>query len=201
MTLPRFTLPLALAPLVLALPYAACSSSSPPADPAYADVAFEGSATDAALTSMLAAPVVDGSPLAASFDYPKNLTALLGTAIITFTWHDGQSTAMQLLPRPPARSFTGVLADLFGERSALAGGPTMTGKGYLLEFRTLDTNEPLFRVFTSATSYTPDATEWSKVATGLWTQLQVVSASFGGDQVTAGPYEGQLIKFCIGPWQ
>jgi hypothetical protein len=200
MTMPR--LALVLAPFVLALANAACASPSTPGDPAYADVVFQGSATDAALTAMLAAKAADTPALAAYFDTPKSLTELPSSPIITFTWHDGQSAAMQLLPRPRARSsFAGVLSDLLGERSAHAGGASMTGKGYLLEFRTLDTNQALFRVFTSATAYTPAPKEWAKIATSTWTQLQIVSATFGDDQVTAGPYDGQLIEFCVGSWQ
>jgi len=201
MTLPR--LAPALAPFVLAFSCTACSSPAPPAPPpSYSDVTFQGSATPVALTAMLADKASDAPTLAAYFDNPKNLAELPGTPIITFRWHDGQSGAMRLLPRPRAKSaFAGVLSDLLGERSAYAGGPSMTGKGYLLVFGTLDGDQPLFRVFTSATSYTPDATAWSKIAVGTWTKLQITSATFGDDEVTAGPYNGQLIEFCIGTWQ
>ena len=209
MPLPRFAF--ALVPLALALPYAACSSpSAPPPPPAPADVIFGGAATDAALWALLDAKPVDDPVHAASFDNPKDLSALPGTPIITFAWHDGQSAAMlpavpvgpmRLLPAPPVgRSFTGALADLLGERSAYADSAPMTGKGYLLAFRTLDTNQALFRVFTSLTSYTPDAAAWGKIATGTWTQLQVVSASFSGDRLVGSPIDGQLVKFCIGTW-
>ena len=79
----------------------------------------------------------------------------------------------------------------------------MSGRGYLLAFRTLDTNEALFRVFTSSTSYTPDPTAWAKVATGAWTTLQITSATFASDRLAVGtsPVTGQSIKFCIGTWQ
>ena len=82
---------------VLVVP--AASAAKP--DPAHADVVFQGSATDAALTAVLAVTPVDDPAHAASFDNPKNLSELPGTPIITFTWHDGQQSAMRLLPTPP----------------------------------------------------------------------------------------------------
>jgi hypothetical protein len=79
----------------------------------------------------------------------------------------------------------------------------MSGRGYLLAFASLDTGEPYFRVFTSGTSYTPDQAHWAKLATGTWTTLHVVSATFEGDQLAGGasPVNGQVIKFCIGMWK
>jgi hypothetical protein len=197
MTTPRLSLVLALA---LALPCAACAS--PASDSPYADVVFQGSATDAALTAMLAKTAAADPARAPSFDYPKDLTALPGTPIITFSWHAGSGAATRLVPRPRAKpSLTGILSDLLGERSAYAGGPSMTGEGYLLAFHKLDTDELLFRVFTSSTTYTPDPTSWGKISTGSWTKLEITSASFEDDHVTAGPYEGQPDEFCVGPWQ
>jgi hypothetical protein len=162
--------------LLLAASGAACSSS-PPLSSAYADVVFEGAADQAALTSVLAVAPADDPVHAAYFDNPRNLAALPGTPVITFTWHDGQP---EETPAP---------ADL----------------DYLLAFRTLDTDEALFRVFTSTTSFTPDASAWAKIATGNWTTLQVTSAAVdgAGDRIAAGssPIGGELIKFCIGAWQ
>jgi hypothetical protein len=205
---------LVLAPLLLLLPHAACSSGpsgSPPGstttnpgpNPAYADVIFQGSATDTALTAMLAAQAMDDPANAPYFDNPTDLAELPGTPVITFTWHDGQKGALQLLPPAFPRTWTGALGELLGERTAWAGTPAMSGKGYLLVFGSLDTGNELFRVFTSSTSYTPDATAWAKIATGTWTTLQVTSATFAADQVAAGggPINGQAIKFCIGTWQ
>lgn len=172
MTAPR--LALLLAPFLLA----ACSSAAPATpDPAHADVIFQGSATDAALTAMLAAAPVDDPTHAAYFDNPKDLAEIPGTPIITFTWHDGQE--------------------------APAGTPARSGEAYLLAFSALDTGDPLFRVFTSETSYTPDATAWAKLATGTWTVLDMESATFSGTALAAGsaPVRGQEIKFCIGMWQ
>ena len=160
--------------LLLAASPAACASS-PPASAAYADVVFQGAADPTALTAVLAVAPADDPVHAAYFDNPRNLAALPGTPIITFTWHDGQP---EETPAP---------ADL----------------EYLLAFRTLDTGEPLFRVFTSTTSFTPDAAAWAKLATGNWTTLQVTSAAMDGDHLAAGssPIDGDVIKFCIGAWQ
>ena len=141
MNAPR--LALLLAPVLLVFPHAACSSAGPTApDPAHADVIFQGTATDAALTAMLAARPIDDPVHAAYFDNPKDLSELPGTPIITFTWHDGQAAALRLLPPPAKPTFTGILADLLGERTAHAGPPAMSGKGYLLAFGNLDTGQP-----------------------------------------------------------
>lgn len=194
-------LALVLASSLLVAPSVGCSSSPGGGEPAptYPDVTFQGSATHAALTAMLAEAAIDDPTHAAFFDNPKDLSALPGTPIITFTWHDAQPHArMELLPRPAkAASFTGTLADLL-ERTAYAQSAAMSGPGYLLAFRTLDTHLALFRVFTSSTSYTPDASAWAKLATGMWTTLQITSATFADDQVAAGPYAGQVINFCVG---
>jgi hypothetical protein len=197
-------LALLFVPLALVAPHAGCTSAAPSApNPAYADVIFQGTATDTALTALLAVKPADDPALAAYFDNPKDLSEIAPTPIITFTWHDGQTSALQLLPRPAkGPSFTGVLADLFGEGTAHAQGPAMSGPGYLLVFSVLDTGPELFRVFTSSTSFTPDAASWAKMATGNWTQLQIISATFAGDEVAAdgGPYGGQLVRFCVGTW-
>jgi hypothetical protein len=197
---------LVLTPLFLVASYAGCSSSTPSTgpNPAYADVIFQGAATQGALTSLLAVKAADDPALAAYFDNPMDLSENPPSPILTFTWHDGQAAAMRLLPpSAPKATFVGVLSDLLGERSAHAEGPTMTGPGYLLAFSTLETNQELFRVFTSTKSFTPDAASWAKVATGNWTVLQITSATFAGDAVATngGPYGGQVIKFCIGAWQ
>jgi hypothetical protein len=166
---------LALAPLLLLLHSLACSSHAPPAPPP-GDVIYQGSADSDALAAMLAATSTDDPAHAAFFDNPKDLTEIPGTPIITFTWHDGQQAS---------------------------GQPALTGTGYLLTFGSDDTGEELFHVFTSSTSYTPDAASWAKIATGTWTTLQIESAVFDADQVAAGggPWNGQEIKFCIGTWQ
>lgn len=195
---------LALLPPLFAALSTACSSPSVPStiDPAHPDVTLEGSATSAALDAMLTVPAADDPARAAYFDNPEDLADLPGTPILTFSWHDGKTTALRLLPQPAREqpTFLGVLSELLGERAAHAGPlPTMTGPGYLLAFRTLDTNEALFRVFTSGNAYTPDAAAWAKLATGVWTTLRIQSASFDGDRLAAGgaPVNGQYLKFCI----
>jgi hypothetical protein len=192
-----------LVPVALVAPHAACTSTAPAPNPAYPDVVFQGTATATALTALLAEKPADDPAVASYFDNPKDLSEIMPTPIITFTWHDGQTSALRLLPRPaPGPSFTGVLADLFGEGTAHAQGPAMSGPGYLLVFSFLETGAELFRVFTSSTSYTPDTASWAKMATGNWTELHIISATFAGDAVAAngGPYSGQDIKFCVGSW-
>src|ERR1700744_37843 len=87
---------------VVAAP-AACTSAAPAPNPAHSDVVLQGTATDTALTALLAAKPIDDPALAAYFDSPKDLSELMPTPITTFTWHDGQTSALQLLPRPARR--------------------------------------------------------------------------------------------------
>jgi hypothetical protein len=198
------------------LPQIACSSAVPaPAKvddrSAYPDVVFEGNSNAIALGELVAAPLKHDAASASYFDAPANNAEIPGTPIQTFKWHDGGPHAsLELLPAPRAphqrwlpfyvfsRSIPSgwhAAFDVFTEGVAHAS-TGLNGKAYLLSFRTLDTDEALFRVFTTNTSYTPDAKSWAKLATNLWSKLKITSATFSDDALVAGPVEGETIQFC-----
>ena len=189
-----------------ALTYGGACSGEPPLDPALADVVFEAPANGQALDQLLAVAPVMSATRAAVIDSPPTDAELSAKTVTTFKWHATGATARRsdppaLLPDlagPRPRS-TPWLNPLLGpERSAHAG---QTGLGYYLLFST-DAKPELLRVFTTATSYTPDAKAWKTLSAAMiWTQLSVFAATFDDDARVPGegPFEGQPILFCIEP--
>lgn len=190
-----------------ALAYGGACSSTPPLDPALADVVFQAPADGPALDKLLAVTPVKNAANAPVIDSPPTDSELPGSTIVTFKWHASGATAAwhpgsRLLPDlagpRPAPPRWRALTDLLGpERAAHAG---QSGVGYYLTFAT-DTKPNLLRVFTTETSYTPDAAAWKKLgAVMTWTELTVFAATFDDDALVpgSGPLESDPILFCIG---
>ena len=185
--------------------YGGACSKAPPLHPALADVVFQGQAAGPALDQLLAATLLMDPTRAAVIDAPANGTLLHTSTVATFRWHLAGAMASSrpgspaLLPassgaqRQPARW----LWDLLGpERAAHAGE---SGVGYYLQFST-DAKPRLLRVFTTATSYTPDAKAWKTLSAAMvWTKLSIFTATFQDDTLApgGGPFEGTPILFCI----
>jgi hypothetical protein len=196
---------------------AACGSNGPPAEdeaeahPELADVIFEGAADEKALAALLAAALKTDPGRGAVIDSPADKALLPPAPIPTFNWHPPGSLAARsgprqgppsLLPRAPEEhpTVTSVLVDLLGpERAAYADAAPMSGLGYFLVFST-DVDPKMLRVFTTKTTYTPDAKAWEKLSSAkIWTTLVIASASFADDRLMAdgGPFLGESIQFCI----
>lgn len=215
-----FTVLAALASAALSFG-AACGSSAPaqsgeeePTDPALADVIYQGGASQKPLKALLAKTPQDNPLKGAEIDYPPDQVEIPPTPIPTFLWHPRGATAVreriELLPPalvPPAprertafAGFVGPLRELLGpERAAHAAEAPMEGSGYFLVFST-DTEPKVLRIFTSKTSYTPDAKTWDMLSSlGVWTTLTILTASFTKDQLspTGGPFTGPPVAFCI----
>ncbi len=201
-------------------------------DPSLADVVFLKGATPRALGSLLDATPIPDVTLAPTLLEPANNAVLLASQKVVFEWSRDGMTAMRTapgattpaLPTPafaalaagptlfPAgetaldktstRSFPAWLGELIGpERTALAAPATLDQKGYFLLFST-DSTPRLLRVFTTETTYTPDAKAWKTLAdAGTWTKLIVVAGAFLKDDlvVGTGPFVGAPILFCIEP--
>jgi len=184
-----------------AVVYGGACAGDAPLDPALADVVFQGEADGPALDQLLAATPVMNAARAAVIDAPPTGTILKASSIATFTWHAGGAAAARLPPSllpPPARPEPAPwLRDLVGpERAARAG---QSGVGYFLQFSTEKTPR-LLRVFTTGTSYTPDAKAWKTLSAAMiWTTLSIFTATFDDDALMAGqgPFEGTPILFCI----
>lgn len=199
---------------------AACGSGGPdqtgeePKDPALADVIYQGDASEKPLKALLAKAPKDDPEKGAEIDYPPNDTLIPPTPIPTFTWHPRGATAvrqrLELLPpalaphapreRTAFAGFVGPLRELLGpERAAHAEEASMQGSGYFLVFST-DTEPKVLRVFTTKTSYTPDAKTWDRLASlQIWTTLTILTGAFTNDQLspTGGPFTGPSVNFCI----
>jgi len=161
--------------LVCALTCGCNKGSGPPAEPT--DLVFQGSADAPALDALVAIPADPSAADAPIIDSPPSDTILPANPPPRFAWH---------LPAaaPPASVEAGALS----------------GAGYYLVFSDDDTSQ-LFRVFTTETSYTPDASAWATIsAAGTWTALTVDVATFADDRIApdGGPFVGTPILFCVG---
>lgn len=203
----------------------ACDSVDKPIDPKLADVILEGSASARALEALVAVPPKDDPAKGVEIDSPADLAELVPSPITTFKWHQRGATAAGKRSAPGRLAFmtlaagapqdqplwswwssppaltelTGPLRELLGPERAAHAAAAMDGAGYFLVFST-DTTPDVLRVFTTKTSYTPDAKAWDKLyAVNTWTTLSIVSAAFTTDSLSpnAGPFQGASIKFCI----
>jgi hypothetical protein len=180
----------------------ACATSGP--DPQLADVVYVGGADEPALEQLVAAPPDADAAKGVVIDDPPNDSILNAATVVTFRWHAPAGTARGaplLLPSPgDAGGAPRWLRDLLGpERVAHADTSTMSGAGYFLTFGT-DLKSEVLRVFTTGTSYTPDAKAWATLsASMIWTRLSIVSAVFQDDQIVSGegPFEGTPVFFCL----
>jgi hypothetical protein len=197
-----------------ALSFGAACGTAP--DPALADVIYEGGASEQPLKALLAVTPKDDPQRGAEIDNPPDKTLLPPSPIPTFQWHPRGATAARepfelgpqaLLPREPRERsalgrLVGPLKELLGpEREARAEqAPTpMDGTGYFLVFST-DMKPKVLRVFTTKTSYTPDAKAWDTLSSLQdWTTLSILTASFSDNQLspTGGPWKGVDVQFCI----
>lgn len=186
----------------------ACVSRPPPeqsddgkVDPKFADVVFEGTATDDALATLLAVDPIPSAKLGPRITHPPPDSVMLRSEVVTFTWEADGYTARSLLPdeRPLVPRW---LTELLGPERAAAAAPVhTTGRGYFLLFTTPE-DPRLLRVFTTKTSYKPDKKAWAILSSaGMWTKLTISSAEFANDAMlpASGPYEGDWVEFCIEP--
>jgi hypothetical protein len=221
---------LVLGPLALLVPYAGGCGDDDPKPPTtesdeLADVVYQGEATDEALEDMLTLPVQAGGKRA-TFTSPASGASI--SAPPTFSWtfdapaldagalgavtplmpasglRLSPGLAAGAAPRSVPRSPTGWLASarlLFGERSAFAHGTPLNGTGYFLVLST-DTNDKVLRVFTTDTSYTPDAGAWEAVKkAGGAVHAVVTTGLFDNNKVISGggPFEGDPLTFNVTP--
>lgn len=168
-----------------------------------ADVIYEAEATDEALDALLAATPKDEPAKAAVIDAPTDAEVVAAAAPIAFTWHDGATARIEIRPsndsvleRLGMRLLERALSNV---RPAYAHGVPVNGPAYFLVLSTADDPE-LVRVFTLATSYTPDATVWQKiVGAGKPITATVESAQFEENRVLqdGGPWVSEPVSFTV----
>ncbi len=149
------------------------------AKPDISGVVYAEGATDEALESVVGVQPTVGDSKAPLVSLPAaNGEAISQLAPPTFAW----SAAIALREVGPLRRAL-ALASL---RQAHAHGDPNTGLVYYLEFS--DSNgAPLLRVFTTKTTYTPDATAWAKlVVAGGAISLRVTGARVENNDLVAG---------------
>lgn len=191
-------------PASVALHGASCGpaeTQAPPGEP-IGDVIYGGVATDEALQQLLAATPKQVAGKGAVLDTPADGMVVPASAPPSFTWHVGGTASLEIRGRARSRGWVAPLAELVGPpRPAHAHGDPVNGAAYLLVLSTASSDE-LVRVFTTETSYTPDAATWAtmKGAGGAIT-ASVLTAIFDNNQVASdgGPFEGTPITFTVGP--
>jgi hypothetical protein len=175
-----------------------------------ADVIYEGGATDEALAELEAAgaPTTNAAETA-SFTAPLADAALPAATPAAFTWAlPAQGSRLELLPQgrevpgPLERSATAALGLLLsGVREAHAHGDPVNGRAFFVVFSTAAEPE-LVRVFTTASTYTPDDAAWTALkGAAAPITATITSAVFESNRVAAdgGPFTGGTVTFTITP--
>jgi hypothetical protein len=177
-------------------------------------VIYEGEATDEALEALLAAQPAAVPTKYALISTPAEGASVSRTSPPTFAWSvvdakvgglgPAEQPARSPFPAPsgvqqasdplePVRALLGPLRD------ARAHGAPVNGNAYLLMIESLAKPE-LVRVFTTKTTYKPDADTWSKITAedgpfSAW----VLTGIFDENRVAAdgGPFAGPWTAFNI----
>ena len=171
------------------------------ADP-LADVVYAGAATDEALRDLLAATPVPGSVRAPVLDTPPEIempgaVVALPAAPTPLTWHDGDLVDARPLPKKSSVHLH--LADLLGVPAAFAHGAALSGKGYWLVV-TDAKNARILRLFTTLTSWTPDAVAWQRLqAAGGNLAITVTMGVFDDNKLASdgGPFASKTVHFKV----
>lgn len=156
---------------------------------------YEGGTNDEALAALREASAKDeatGPALTA----PAPNAALPATPAPTFTWSAG-ATALRARPSTPAPFLAP--APFGAIRAAHAHGAPVNGRAYLLVLAG-PTGTELAKVFTTQTSYTPDAATWERVRAGGATfTARVTGASFDNNLLvqSGGPVRGPATTFSV----
>ncbi|HWZ93171.1 MAG TPA: hypothetical protein VNW92_30135 [Polyangiaceae bacterium] len=159
----------------------ACSSDNTAnqSDPLSADVVREGQTTTLALDQFLRTTGDDWGWAGGTFDTPADGAVLPAATPTAFTWHADPTSG----PNP----------------NDTIVASKQNGQAFMLVFSS-SSDPKLLRVFTSLTSYTPDAKAWQKlVAAGGPISVNVTSATFENDLLTSdgGPHIGQTISITL----
>jgi hypothetical protein len=186
----RSTVTVALVPFVFAALH--ChdhdEEEGPPAS--LADVLFADGTTDEALEALLATPPKAGDKRA-HFSAPKAGDKVSEPP--AFAWsYEAKTGSVSPELRQRGRGARG-----WGMPLAHAHGTPMNGTGYLLVVSTAS-DPKLLRVFTKATSFTPDAAAWERIKQSTGTvKAEVVTGLFENNKIVSngGPFEGEAISF------
>lgn len=177
------------------------------------DVVYAGGATDEALEALVEATLVTDASQAATFTAPANGATVPSTPSPVFAWKVGAAPSNPAPPpapttslfTPPTRSWSdraasSLAALLLGDvPAAYAHGTPVSGAAYFVVFST-SKDAKLLRVFTTETSYTPEAADLAKL-TGAGEAIHaiVTHAEFEENRIATdgGPFKGTEITFTL----
>jgi len=186
-----------------------CSSSDhAPAGPQdISEVIYVGGTTDEALLRLLDATAKDDPQRLLNLDSPDLAAPVAKDSPATFQFHalSPSTRAPDLRPRQVPQSSRWAHAwhefvDLVSpERIAHAHGAAFNGTAYYLVFSDADSKQKL-QLFTSDTSYLPEANAWQSLATAPQPlTLDITWASFEANDIPqdSGPFVGGKFQFRI----
>lgn len=185
-------------------------------NPALADVVYAGGATDEALESLLDATATESATQGAGFTSPANGATVSAASSPSFTWAVGAKSGRLTPADHPVQIFSdptktqprqcddhpmiGLLQGFLAhERSAFAHGTPTSGPAYFVVF-SASGNDKLLRVFTTDTSYAPDATALGKLKGAGTIHAVIENAEFDQNRIAqdGGPFTGPAIDFTVG---
>jgi len=159
-------------------------------------VLLQGLATDEGLTTFVAAPSRDDATRGPALTSPASGAKVAGTSPAMFAW--AAPTALVAPAQQRRERFVTPIP--FGPmREAHAHGAVMSGRAYLLTLTSGTTN--VVQVFTTNTSYTPDADAWQRLVNAKSIAATIATAFFDNGNLIqgSGPFVGAATTFTVEP--
>ena len=159
------------------------------------DAIYAGTANDEGLAAFDAATPTTDAAKAPALTAPTAGAKVPAASPAAFSWK-ATPTGFLLKPTPAAPRYEG--DSPFGAmRSAHAHGDPMNGKAYLLTLRS--NGNVVARVFTTATTYTPDDATWTKLKEAKSIEATLASAQYDNNNIVqgSGPFVAPGVAFTI----
>lgn len=161
------------------------------------DAIFAGTANDEGLAAFDAATPTTDAAKAPALTAPTAGAKVPAASPAAFSWKATptgfllQPSAPKAIPRYEGDSPFGPM------RAAHAHGDPMNGKAYLLTLRS--NGSVVARVFTTATTYTPDDETWTKLKTAKSIEATLASAQYDNNNIVqgSGPFVAPGVAFTI----
>jgi hypothetical protein len=162
------------------------------------DALIQGEANIDGFDAFSAATATNDAAKAPTLTSPASDAKVPGAQPIKFEW---KAATAQVAPFDRTHGFAARFPIPFASiRDARAAhGDPMNGKAYLLTLRNGETN--VVRVFTTDTTYQPDAAAWQKLRDARTISATVTVASFDNNRIVSGsgPFVGNATSFTIEP--
>lgn len=175
-----------------------CCGGDEHAETGPVDAIYQEGANDEALAQLDALTPPEDAARAPALTAPAAGAKVPAATPATFEW---KASATGALPRRDERRFDERRfagdAPFDPMRVAHAHGTPMNGKAYLLVIET--SGQRLVRVFTTKTSYTPDAATWDKIRTAKQPiRARVIGASYDSNNLVQGSaFTGAAVELTV----